>query len=50
MLSFKDPVAMESLYAFADWTDDDDLAVAIRKRLDALTDEHVQSWERDSDA
>ena len=36
---------MGALYTFADWTDDDDLAVAILKRLDAIADEYVQSWE-----
>ncbi len=46
VLSFKDSAAMEALYLFADWTDDDDLAVAIRKRLDAIADEVVQSWEQ----
>ena len=46
VLSFKDSAAMEALYTFADWTDDDDLAVAIRKRLDAIIDEYVQSCER----
>ena len=43
MLSFKDSAAMEALYTFADWADDDDLAVAIRKRLDAIAGEHVKS-------
>ncbi len=49
VLSFKDSAAMEALYTFADMTDDDDLAVAIRKRLDAIAEEYVRSWERDSD-
>ena len=35
VLSFRDPAAMEALHAFADLSDDDDLAVAIVKRLDA---------------
>ena len=50
VLSFKDSAAMEALYTFADWTDDDDLAVATRKRLDTIAEEYVQSWERDADA
>ncbi len=42
VLSFKDPAAMEALYVFADMTDDDELAVAILKRLDAIAEEVVQ--------
>ncbi len=46
MLSFKDSAAIEALYTFADWTKDDDLSVAIRKRLDTIAEDNVQSWER----
>ncbi len=42
VLSFKDPAAMGALYTFTDWTDDDDLAVAILKRLDTIADERVR--------
>jgi len=42
VLSFRDPAAIETLIAFADLTDDDDLAVAIVKRLDAIAEELVQ--------
>lgn len=42
VLSFKDPAAIEALYTFADLTDDDDLAVAIVKRLDAIAEEYVK--------
>ena len=45
VLSCRDPAAMEALHAFADLTDDDDLAVAIVQRLDAIADEHVQAME-----
>ena len=45
MLSFRDPAAMEALYTFVELTEDDDLAVAIMKRLDAIADEYVQSNE-----
>ncbi len=40
----------EALFVFADMTDDDDLAVAIVKRLDAIADEPVQLGARDSDS
>lgn len=40
VLSFRDPTAMEVLHAFADLTEDDDLAVAIVKRLDAIAEEY----------
>lgn len=39
VLSFRDPAAMEALHAFAELTEDDDLAVAIVKRLDAIAEE-----------
>lgn len=42
VLSFRDPAAIEALHAFADLTDDDDLAVAIVKRLDAIAEENGQ--------
>jgi hypothetical protein len=42
VLFFRDPAAIEALYAFADLTDDDDLTVAIVKRLDAIAEEYVQ--------
>jgi hypothetical protein len=42
VLSFRDPAAIVVLHAFADLTDDNDLAVAIVKRLDAIADENVQ--------
>jgi hypothetical protein len=42
VLSFKDPAAMEALYTFADLTEDDDLAVAIVKRLDAIAKENLK--------
>ena len=45
VLSCRDPAAMEALHAFADLTDDDDLAVAIVKRLDAIAEEYVESNE-----
>ncbi len=47
VLSFKDPAAMEALYTFANWTDDDALAVAIRKRLDTIVHEFDVSSTRD---
>jgi hypothetical protein len=50
VLSLRDPAAMEAPYAFADLTDDDDSAVAIMQRLDAIAEEYVQLRERDSDA
>ncbi len=37
---------MEAPYAFADLTDDDDLAVAIVTSLATIADEHVRLWER----
>lgn len=46
VLSFRDPAAIEALHAFADLTDDDDLAVAIVKRLDAIADDYVQGMGR----
>jgi hypothetical protein len=46
VLSFRDPAAMAALHAFADLTDDDDLAVAIVKRLDAIADEKLQLMRR----
>ena len=39
VLSFGNPAAMEALHAFAELTEDDDLAVAIVKRLDAIAEE-----------
>ena len=36
VLSLRDPAAMEALYVYADMTDDDDLAVPILKRLEAI--------------
>jgi hypothetical protein len=42
VLSFRDPASMEALHDFADLTDDDDLAVAIVKRLDAIAVEYGQ--------
>ena len=39
VLSFRDPAAIEALHAFAEMTEDDDLAVAIVKRLDAIAEE-----------
>ena len=45
VLSFRDPAAMEALHAFAELTEDDDLAVAIVKRLDAIAEEYVESNE-----
>ena len=40
VLSSKNPAAIEAQYAFTDLTDDDDdLAVAILKRLDKIADE-----------
>ena len=45
VLSFRDPAAIEALHAFAETTEDDDLAVAIVKRLDAIAEEYVKSNE-----
>lgn len=42
VLSFRDPAAIEALHAFADLTEDDDLAVAIVQRLDTIAEEYVQ--------
>jgi hypothetical protein len=36
VLSFRDSAAIEALHVFADLTDDDDLAMAIVKQLDAI--------------
>lgn len=47
VLSFRDPAAVEALHAFADMTEDDDLAVAIVKRLDAIAGEYRQSERQD---
>lgn len=46
VLSFRGPAAIEALHAFADLTEDDltednDLAVAIVKRLDAIAEENL---------
>ena len=41
-LSFRDPAAMEALHAFAELTEDDDLAMAIVRRLDSIAEEYVQ--------
>ena len=40
--SIREPAAVETLYLFADMTDDDDLAVAILQRLDTIADEYGQ--------
>jgi hypothetical protein len=45
VLSFHDPATIEALYAFAELTEDDDLAVAIVRRLDAIAEEYVESNE-----
>jgi hypothetical protein len=42
VLSFRDPASIEALHAFADLTEDDDLAVAIMQRLDAIAEVYVQ--------
>ena len=42
VLSFRDPAAIEALHAFAELTEDDDLAVALVKRLDAIVEENLQ--------
>ena len=42
VLSFRNPAAIEALHAFADLTEDDDLAVAIVKRMDAMAEETLK--------
>jgi hypothetical protein len=42
VLSLRDPAAIEALHAFSELTEDDDLTVAIVKRLDAIAEENLQ--------
>lgn len=40
--TLRDPTAIEALRVFAEMTEDDDMAVAIMKRLDAIAEEYMQ--------
>ena len=42
VLSFRDPAATEALHAFAELTEEDDLAAATVKWLDAIAEEGGQ--------